>query len=69
MEIDAGVAAAIITLLLTLVGAKYVQWKGKAKQLKSTVDLLVDATEDGEVSEEEFKGIVASVKKLVSTGE
>jgi hypothetical protein len=67
LEIDIGMVLAVVTLGLSLVGAKYVQWKSKAKQLKKTVDLLVDATEDNEVSEEEYRGIAASVKKLVSS--
>ena len=66
MEIDLEIVQAVASIVLTLAGAKYAQWKTKAKQLKKTVDLLVDATEDDKVSEEEFKGIAASVKKLVS---
>jgi hypothetical protein len=66
LEIDIGIGLAIVSIGLSLAGAKYAQWKGKAKQLKRTVDLLVDATEDDKVSEEEYRGIAASVKKLVS---
>jgi hypothetical protein len=66
LEIDIGIVLAIVSIGLSLAGAKYAQWKGKAKQLKKTVDLLVDATEDDKVSEEEFKGIAGSVKQLVS---
>ena len=69
LEIDVGVVFALVSMGLSLVGAKYAQWKRKAKQLKTTVDLLVDATEDDNVSEEEFRGIAASVKKLVSPEE
>jgi hypothetical protein len=66
LEIDIGIVLAVISIALSLAGAKYAQWKGKAKQLKMTVDLLIDATEDDKVSEKEFKGIAASVKQLVS---
>jgi dTDP-D-glucose 4,6-dehydratase len=66
LEIDIGIVLAIVSIGLSLAGAKYAMWKQKAKQLKMTVDLLVAATEDDKVSEEEFKGIAASVKKLVS---
>ena len=67
MEIDIGVVLAIVSIVLSLFGAKYVQWKQKAKQLKNTVDLLIDATEDDNVSEEEYRGIAASIKKLTSS--
>jgi hypothetical protein len=67
LEIDVGMVLAVVSLGLSLLGAKYVQWKSKAKQLKKTVDLLVDATEDDGVSEEEYRGIAASIKKLISS--
>ena len=67
MEIDIGIVLAIVSIGLSLFGAKYAQWKSKAKQLKTTVDLLVDATEDDKVSEEEYRGIAASIKKLTSS--
>jgi hypothetical protein len=66
LEIDVGMVLAIVSLGLSLVGAKYVQWKSKAEQLKKTLDMLVDATEDDKVSEEEYRGIAASVKTLIS---
>jgi hypothetical protein len=67
LEIDVGVVLAMVSIVLSIVGAKYAQWKQKAKQLKTTVDLLVDATEDDNVSEEEYRGIAASIKKLTSS--
>jgi hypothetical protein len=67
LEIDIGIVLAIVSIALSVAGAKYAQWKQKAKQLKTTVDLLVDATEDDNVSEEEYRGIAASIKKLTSS--
>ena len=69
MEIDAGTVVLVVTIALSLFGAKHIQVKGKAKQLQKTVDLLVAATEDDKVTEEEYKGIVSSIKQLVSDSE
>ena len=66
LEIDIGIVLAIVSIGLSLAGAKYVQWKSKAKQLKKTVDLLVDATEDDKVSEEEFQKVVNLAKQILS---
>jgi hypothetical protein len=76
--IDVESAVALVTVLLTLVslvlGAKYKQSKDKAKQFVSLanraiscVNTLIDAAEDDEVTEEEFRGTVAAVKRLVDS--
>jgi hypothetical protein len=43
LNVDLGIVLALVSIGLSLLGAKYAQWKQKAKQLKKTVHLLVDA--------------------------
>jgi hypothetical protein len=48
-----------------LLGAKYQQGKGKAKQLTDLLTSIIEAAQDDEVTEKESQKIVASAQELL----
>jgi CRISPR/Cas system CSM-associated protein Csm2 small subunit len=52
-----------------LLGAKYQQGKGKAKQLAELLTTIIEAAQDDEVTEKEFQKIVSSAKDLLQKPE
>ncbi len=52
-----------------LLGAKYQQGKGKAKQLTGLLTTIIKAAEDDKVTEKEFQKIVASTKAVLEKPE
>lgn len=52
--------------LEAVLGAKYKQGKGKAKQLLDLLNAIIEAAEDDKVTEEEFQKIVADAKVLLA---
>jgi hypothetical protein len=52
--------------LEAVLGAKYKQGKGKAKQFLNLLNAIIEATEDDKVTEEEFQKIVADAKALLA---
>ena len=49
-----------------VLGAKYKQGKGKAKQLLDLLNAIIEAAEDDKVTEEEFQKIVVDAKALLA---
>jgi hypothetical protein len=58
----------ILTVASAVLGAKYRQGKGKAKQLLDLLNAIIGAAEDDRVTEEEFQKIVADAKALLGGG-
>jgi hypothetical protein len=71
MEYDsiAILIGAILASTSVLVGAKYQQGKGKAKQLTDLLTVIIKAAEDDKVTEKEFQKIVASNKAILEKPE
>jgi hypothetical protein len=64
----ASIAILIGSVLATssvLLGAKYQQGKGKAKQLTDLLTSIIEAAQDDEVTEKESQKIVASAQELL----
>jgi hypothetical protein len=66
--LDASSIAALVTSLMTIVGiivgAKWQLGKSKATQLSKLLSLVLSASEDDAITEEEFQGIVSLAKSL-----
>ena len=58
----------ILTVASAVLGGKYRQGKGKAKQLLDLLNAIIEAAEDDKVTEEEFQKIVADAKALLGGG-
>jgi len=60
---------ALLTIASLILGAKYKQGKGKAKQLTDLLTTIIKAAEDDEITENEFQKIVASAKGFLEKPE
>ncbi len=60
---------AVLASTSVLLGTKYKQGKGKAKQLTDLLASIIEAAQDDEVTEKEFQKIVASAKDLLEKPE
>ena len=60
---------AVLASTSVLLGTKYQQGKGKAKQLTDLLTSIIEAAQDNEVTEKEFQKIVASAKDLLQKPE
>jgi hypothetical protein len=59
------VVGAVVTVASAVLGQKYVKAKGKVQALSGLLKSVVDALEDDQVSEEEFKKIVEQAKEFL----
>lgn len=59
------VVSLILALLSVILGTRYQQGKAKAQQLSQLLKLIIDASEDDDISEKEFQDIVRAAKKLM----
>jgi predicted peroxiredoxin len=59
--LNASIIAALVTIFLTIAGVliikKWQMGKSKTGQLSQLLALILEAAEDGKVSEEEFQGL------------
>jgi len=60
---------ASLTITSLILGAKYRQGKGKAKQLTDLLSTIIKAAEDDEITDKEFQKIVASAKAVLDKPE
>ena len=62
----AALATAFLTIVSVVLGVKYRQGISKAKQFSQLLNDIIKAAEDDEVSEEEFRQIVAAAKQIAT---
>lgn len=60
---------AILASASVLLGARYQQGKGKAKQLADLLTSIIEAAQDDKITEKEFQKIIASAKDLLQKPE
>jgi len=69
MEVDLGLIAEILTIVLALLslyfGSKYKKAKQVMKELAEAIDKTYKALEDNKITEEELKGVLKEWKDLL----
>ena len=69
MEVDLGLIAEILTIILALLslyfGSKYKKAKQVMKELAEAIDKTYKALEDNKITEEELKGVLKEWKDLL----